>query len=340
MERQGVLLLGHGSRRNVANDGLLKLAELLQENLGMRVLPAFFQFGRPSLAEGVARFVEDGVDRIIIVPAFLFPGVHIEKDIPEEIDGLKAVYGEKVQLIVAPCLGPDPRIAEILGERVRAAAGLDLDGELVNPQDIVARSRNLIEEIVGCEAFQKRFPGSQGEVVRRVVHATGDPGAAYLLRFHPQAIDAGIAALRRGALLFADVRMVKAGINLGALRELKGRVVCYTHHPRVKAIAQAEGLTRALVAVRLFRELLQDNVVVIGNAPTALAEVLRQASQGIRPALVIGTPVGFVGAAEVKARLADQSIPYITMIGSKGGSAVAVAIVNALLALARGQAGL
>lgn len=348
MRKQGILLLGHGSRRGVANAGLQMLAGLVQGNLGMRVVPAFFQFGQPSLAEGLAQLVQEGVRKVIILPAFLFPGVHLEKDIPEEVASLKAQYGEEVQMTIAPCLGPDPRLAEILEERMRAMGDFNNcnnpqrtgDADLVNPLEITGRSRALIAGFFGIKEFQRRFPGDVGEVVCRVVHATGNPNSAYLLRFHPQALAAGVAALRRGVLLFVDVRMVKMGIDRRALRELGGKAVCFTHHSRVRAAARSQGLTRALVAVRLFRDLLKDNIVVIGNAPTALAEVLRQVAQGVKPALIIGTPVGFVGASEAKTQLANQDVPYVTMVGPQGGSTVAVAIVNALLALARGRAGL
>ncbi|NPV29449.1 MAG: precorrin isomerase [Firmicutes bacterium] len=348
--KRGVLLLGHGSRRAAANAGLEALGGLVQESLGLPTLPVFFQFGRPTLAEGVARLASEGVQEIIIVPVFLFPGVHLEKDVPEAVAGLAARYGEEPRLVLTPSLGPDPRLAEIIVERVQAAGSLLPGGDgaggpagaqdLTDPGAIAARSRELIEELLGKEFFQRRFPGPEGEVVRRVVHATGNPHTAYLLRFHPGAVQAGIAALRRGALIFTDVRMVKMGISRAALRELGGRVFCPIHHPRVRALAEARGMTRALAAVRLFREHLRDNIVVVGNAPTALAEVIRQLEQGFRPALIVGTPVGFVGAAEVKARLQAQQVPYLTLVGPQGGSAIAVAMVNALIALARGRAGL
>ncbi|BAF59138.1 MAG: precorrin isomerase [Pelotomaculum sp.] len=348
--KKGILLLGHGSRRPAANAGLEALGGIVQESLGLPTLPVFFQFGRPTLAEGVARFASQGIHEIIIVPVFLFPGVHLEKDVPEAVAGLAARYGEGLKLVLTSGLGPDPRLAEIVVERVRAAGALLPGGDgtkapvgaqdLNDPGAIAARSRDLIEEYLGMEFFQRKFPGLAGEVVRRVVHATGNPQVASLLRFHPGAVEAGIAALRRGALIFADVRMVKAGINGRALRELGGRVICPIHHPRVHSFAEERGITRAAAAVYLFREQLRDCVAVVGNAPTALAEVIRQTGQGFRPALIIGTPVGFVGAAEVKARLQSQQVPYLTLIGSQGGSAVAAAAVNALISLAQGRAGL
>ncbi len=348
--KTGILLLGHGSRRDAANSGLERLAGLVQAGLGVRVLPAFFQFGRPSLPDVVEHLVGEGADEIIVVPAFLFPGMHLEHDVPEALEEINARYGYKLKFRLTPCLGADPRLAEILMERIRSAGAISPDGaetgepaigpELTDPDEITAQSRFLIEESLGGEFFRERFCGAEGEVVRRVVHATGNPSVASLMRFHPEALEVGLAALRKRALLFTDVRMVKIGINRSGLRELGGRAVCLIHHPRVCRIALEEGLTRALVAVRCYRELWRDQIVVVGNAPTALSEVLRLSARGVRPALIIGTPVGFVGAAEVKARLANQDIPYITLLGNQGGSTAAVAVVNAMISLARGRAGL
>jgi len=347
---RGILLLGHGSRRNTANAELQALAGLVEAGLGMRVLPVYFQFERPNLVDEVERLVGEGIREIIVVPALLFPGIHLREDIPAALEELEARYGGRVRFLLTEGFGPDPRLAEIVMERVHTAmSGLTDDGtaaaesagsaDLTDPDGITSRSRSLIEEALGLH-YLERFPHREGEIVRRVVHAMGNPDAAHLLRFHPEAVDAGLAAIRKGAVLFTDVRMVKMGINRAALKGFGGRVVCLTHHPRVRLLALEQGLTRSMVAIRAFGELLTDNVAVIGNAPTALAEVIRQSQAGFRPALIVGTPVGFVGAAEVKARLSGQEVPYITMIGHQGGSTVAVSIVNALLALAQGRAGL
>ena len=346
--KKGVLILGHGSRRQDANEGLKQLAAMVQANLGMQVVPAYFQFARPSLDEGVASFVNDGVKEIIIVPSLLFPGIHLKEDIPEALEKLKQQYGSEVCFHLTPPIGPDPRLAEIIMERVRSAAGPFSQNEpeatahciISNPDEITRLSRTRIEDALGEDFFQERFPGPEGEVVRRVVHATGDPDAARLMRFHPQAVASGLTALKNGTKVFTDVQMVMVGINRTALQELGGKAECLIHHPKVREEAKTTGLTRAIVAVRACREYLPGNIVVVGNAPTALEEVINLVEQGVKPALIIGTPVGFVDAAESKARLLGQEVPFITMIGPQGGSAVAVAVVNALLALARGKAGL
>lgn len=346
--KRGVLVLGHGSRRQAANEGLKKLVGMVQANLGVPTVPAYFQFARPSLADGVADFVNDGIKEIIIVPTLLFPGIHLKEDIPEGLEELKQQYGSEVRFHLTPALGHDPRLAEIIMERVRSVEGFLSQSEpeatvqcaVCNPEEITRLSRSLIEDALGENFFQESFPGPAGEIVRRVVHATGSPEVAGLMRFHPQAVASGLAALRRGVQIFTDVRMVKVGINRTALKEMGGKVTCLIHHPQVRKEAEATGLTRAIVAIRACRESLPGNIVVVGNAPTALEEVINLVEQGVRPALIIGTPVGFVGAAESKAHLLAQRVPFITMIGPQGGSSVAVAVVNALLAIARGDAGL
>ena len=132
--KRGILLLGHGSRRSTANLGLVTLAELVQAGLGMRVLPAYFQFERPNLADTVERFVNEGVTEIVVVPALLFPGVHLKEDIPAALGELEARYGERVRLILTEGFGPDPRLAEIVVERVHAAvAGMPEDGAAPGP---------------------------------------------------------------------------------------------------------------------------------------------------------------------------------------------------------------
>ena len=226
--KRGILLLGHGSRRSTANLGLVTLAELVQAGLGMRVLPAYFQFERPNLADTVEQFVNEGVTEIVVVPALLFPGVHLKEDIPAALGELEARYGERVRLILTEGFAPDPRLAEIVMERVHATvAGMTEDGALeregveqdglTNPEQITSRSRSLIESSLGLR-YLEQFPPREGEIVRRVVHAMGNPDAAHLLRFHPAAVEAGLAAIRAGATLFTDVRMVKMGINRAVLR--------------------------------------------------------------------------------------------------------------------------
>ena len=173
------------------------------------------------------------------------------------------------------------------------------------------------------------------KVYSRLIHASGDVGYAPITRVHPEAIDCAIEALKSGAHIYTDVEMVRTGINKKKLASFGGEVHCLVADADVAVRAKELGITRSMVAMRQFGKALDGSIVAIGNAPTALFEVLRMVrEEGIRPACIVGIPVGFVGAAESKAELAEHGIvPYITVEGTKGGSPIAAAAVNALMYL-------
>lgn len=190
--------------------------------------------------------------------------------------------------------------------------------------------------IIRSELDDHSFFDEELDVVVRIIHATADFEFQKIIRFHPRAIQSGLEALRRGCTVVTDVRMVQVGISDLLLGEFGGQTVCDIRHPAVYKKAQAEGLTRSTVAMRHNAELINGGIAAIGNAPTALLEVIRLVrEEGIRPALVVGMPVGFVKAAESKEELLALDVPYITAVGRKGGSPVAAATINALLRLAR-----
>lgn len=173
------------------------------------------------------------------------------------------------------------------------------------------------------------------KVYSRLIHASGDVGYAPIIRVHPEAIAVAMDALRKGAHIYTDVEMVRTGINKKKLASFGGEVHCLVADPDVAVRAKQEGITRSMIAMRQFGKDLNGSIVAIGNAPTALFEVLRMVrEEGIRPACIVGIPVGFVGAAESKAELAANGIvPYITVEGTKGGSPIAAAAVNAMMYL-------
>lgn len=206
---------------------------------------------------------------------------------------------------------------------------MDVQLQQVKPEEIEAESFRIIEAELGPTSHSPE----EFAVVRRVIHATGDFSFSENLRFHPEAMGAARAAILGGKNILADVTMTATGISKGLLAKHGGQVFCGVGDPEVAAEAKAQGLTRSEVAIR---RLAKENIgiVAIGNAPTALLEVMRLIDQGLFcPALVVGVPVGFVNAAESKAMLAGKSYPFITALGRKGGSPVAVATVNALLRL-------
>ena len=192
---------------------------------------------------------------------------------------------------------------------------------------------NRSMELIAPHLAELHLDERETKLYSRLIHASGDVGYAPITRVHPQAIDAAIAALKRGVYIYTDVEMVRTGINKKKLASFGGTVHCLVADPDVAARAKAEGITRSMVAMRTFGKDMDGSIVAIGNAPTALFEVLRLVrEEGIRPACIVGIPVGFVGAAESKAELAANDIvPYITVEGSKGGSPIAAAAVNALM---------
>ncbi|SDE84764.1 precorrin-8X methylmutase [Sporomusa acidovorans] len=171
------------------------------------------------------------------------------------------------------------------------------------------------------------------KVYSRIIHAAGDPDYANIIRLHPQAIAAGLAALTAGCNIFCDVEMVRTGINKRRLAELGGQAFCLVADETVAREAKAAGITRSMAAMRKFGAQLNGAIVAIGNAPTALFEVMQMIKeQNIKPALIVGVPVGFVGAAESKELLhTSDPVPYITVLGNKGGSPIAAAAVNAMM---------
>lgn len=192
--------------------------------------------------------------------------------------------------------------------------------------------------IIDAEMGPHAFPPDQWSIVRRVIHTTGDFAFARLIRIHPQAVTAGCAALRHGASIVVDTRMVQVGLSPTRLQWFGNAVVVPASEAGVRETAEKEGLTRSAAAFRRLGSTLNGSIVAVGNAPTALWETLRiMKDEGIRPALVVGVPVGFVQADTAKEALWQfQAVPSITVLGRKGGSPVAVAVLHALLELAHG----
>lgn len=203
------------------------------------------------------------------------------------------------------------------------------------PKLIENKSMDIIEGYLANCSFEE----AERPVVKRIIHATGDPEFASLVLFGPRAATKGILALSGGGKVFCDVEMVRAGINRRLSTSLGLETVCRIHDEEIKKQAEALGVTRASAAMLAALETVPcGGIFVIGNAPTALFTLLEAVEAGrAEPALVVGTPVGFVGAAEAKAWLAEFEFPWVTVRGNKGGSAVAVSALNALLAQAAGS---
>lgn len=203
---------------------------------------------------------------------------------------------------------------------------------ILNPKSIENKSFEIISQLLPGLSL----PYAQMQVLKRVIHATTELNYAKELSFHPQAIKAGLRAIKEGNDIICDVGMVEAGINKKSLIVFGGRVRCFINDNNVVKKANKLKIAKAILAMRKASPFMDGAIVAIGNAPTALFELCELVKKGkTGPALIIGVPVGFVGAVESKKCLTALGIPYITNSSTKGGSSVAVAITNALLKLAK-----
>lgn len=209
------------------------------------------------------------------------------------------------------------------------------------PADPVGIERRSFA-IIDSEVPEPRpFQGEEWDVARRLVHTSADFELLNLLRFSPGAVQAGVAALRSGAVIVTDTRMCQMGIPMRRLTPLGAATACYMNDPDVIAEAKKQGTTRARVAVDKATGISGPVIYAVGNAPTALLRLMELMDQGlVTPELVVGMPVGFVNAAESKALLFTRTdTAFIGISGRKGGSPLAAACLNALAELAlRGTA--
>ena len=201
-------------------------------------------------------------------------------------------------------------------------------------QSIEDQSMEIIEREIGSHQYDEL----EWPIVRRVIHATADFDFAKdnKIIFHKDAIKSGIDALRNGCNLIVDVNGVIGGLNKQNLNEFGNNTICNISNPIIVEEAKKYNKTRAQTSMRMAVSEMNGGIVVIGNAPTALLEVIQMIQEGVTtPALIIGIPVGFVSSPESKEALQALDVPFITNKGRKGGSPCASAIVNALFKLVR-----
>lgn len=314
-----IILIGHGSPKKSANN-LDVVAELLQRAIGAScVKTAYLQFVAPEIMDAIKESAREGATKIILHPFFLSSGMHVTKDIPDMIEEAQRLY-PNVEFIYTEPLGIHPALVSVIIDRIKEAS-------FKEPLDIEKRSFEMID----IETELKNVPPDRLPIVKRVIHATADFEFKDTLKFHPSAIEAGLYAIKSGMSILTDVEMVKTGINKRLAEMWDVNVMC-----NIVSVQSNGSKTRAETGIE---EALSNNpnigIVAIGNAPTALLKAIEiiKDREGFKP-LVIGVPVGFVRALESKAQLSKQDFPFITNLSRKGGSAVAVAIVNALLKIA------
>lgn len=202
--------------------------------------------------------------------------------------------------------------------------------EHIRPADIEARSFEIITEelaAMGCV-----LEGDNADVIKRVIHTTADFDYRHTLFFSDYAVQDALDAIRNGAHIITDTNMGKAGINKKVLERYGGQVHCFMADADVAETAKKNGTTRAVASMEKAAALDVPCIFAIGNAPTALLHLCDMIEAGtLKPAFIIGAPVGFVNVEAAKERLMEQNVPCIVARGRKGGSNVVAAICNALL---------
>lgn len=343
---ENIILIGHGSPKKDANN-IDEVGRLLHSKIhngcsSNCVKVAYLQFAQPDIMSAIRQCVEDGAGRVILHPYFLYSGMHVTKDIPEAIRAAGALYPE-VEFIYTEPLGIHDKLVQIVVERIDekklANNRPSTDSEVFTQHPIEKKSFDIIGDSIDLSGVpEERLP-----IIKRVIHSTADFEFRDTLTFHPDAIKAGIEAIRSGKDILTDVEMVKTGINKRLLLKWGGRVICNLQQP-VLSSQKPEGRTRSEMGIKA--ALGKGNnigIIAIGNAPTALLKAIEILSipHSSLPTphhtpLVVGVPVGFVESLESKELLAAQTFPFITNLGRKGGTPVAVAIINALLIMADG----
>ena len=200
--------------------------------------------------------------------------------------------------------------------------------EHILPADIERRSMEIIEDELGDIIL----PPDEKDIIKRVVHTSADFDYVRNLRFSPGAVEQALTALKSGCTIVTDTNMACTGINKAGLAKLGAKAVCFMADADVAARAKEAGSTRAAACMEKACTVEGPVIIAVGNAPTALVRLDELVKEGkIKPALVIGVPVGFVNVVESKEIIMQTGIPYIVAVGRKGGSNVAAAICNALI---------
>ncbi len=328
---ENIILIGHGSPKKDANN-----VEMVGRLLHQAIHPgcskgcvrvAYLQFAEPDLMDTIKKSILGGAGRIIVHPFFLSSGMHVTKDIPEMIQEAERIYPD-VEFVYTEPLGIHEKLVHVVLERM-ASAGFKAAG------DIEKRSFEIISDEIDLSSF----PPEQLPVIKRVIHATADFEFKDSLVFYPDAVKAGVEAIRAGKDILTDIKMVKAGINKKLLKKWGGKVICKIQSKEQRAKGKGHKTKAEIGIEEALRENNNVGIIAIGNAPTALLKTIELFNLPIdqlthSPILVVGVPVGFVKAIESKALLSTQKFPFITNLSRKGGTPVAVAIVNALLKMA------
>ena len=238
---ENIILIGHGSPKKEANNmdivGKLLHSAIHQGCSSSCVRSAYLEFGKPDIMTAIRQCIEDGATKIIAHPYFLSSGMHVTKDIPKIIDAARSQFPE-VELVYTEPLGVHDKLVEIVIERIQST-------KFTVPLDIEKRSF----EIIAGETDLGDLPEDQAPIFQRVIHSTADFEFKNTLVFHPDAVKAGIAAIRAGKNILTDIEMVKSGINKRLLDKWGGKVICNITDEKVVRMSGETGRTRSEIAM-------------------------------------------------------------------------------------------
>lgn len=321
----GVIIISHAIRAQNAREDFQALTNNLDCRFsGELVTGCYLDNDGSDFNRTVQGVIADGADSILVVPYFLHNAAHAGNDISKIVDAAAEKHSQ-ITFSILPGLWHEPLIEDALWEKITAASTDESELPVLGA-DIEALSHRIIDTRLSSSGFTSE----QLPVVRRVIHATADFSFAESMRIHPDAIESGINAINSGASVYCDVNMVKQGMT-----KIDSEIICMIKDEQVIAHAKEQGMTRAAASIELLGDKLNGAILVIGNAPTAIWKLLEL--EDIYPALVIGMPVGFVGARESKVALTKSTHTYITNTSPRGGSPAASAAMNALVLLARAR---
>ncbi|MBW0001176.1 MAG: precorrin-8X methylmutase [Verrucomicrobia bacterium] len=366
-----LVVVGRGTTDPDANSDVSKLARMLEEGLGLGAsFVCYAGTARPSVAEGLRLAARLGLPRIVVAPFLLFTGVLLKR-VHAAADEL-AQRSRGHEVLKCDPLGADSHLADAFLERaaesvegmaamncslckyrvqiigyeqevgtpqrghhfhVRAGAA-DERPEKAGPQFELHPIERKSFEIIAAARDWSTFPEAERDVLKRLVHTTGDTGIVEDVFISAGALEAGLRALARRCPIATDVTMVQSGLRRTLLERFGIETFCAVHDEETRLLAAATGCTRSAAGIRRAWERFgNETVLAIGDAPTAVEETVRLVREHRwRPQLVIGLPVGFVGTRECKDQLRRcVHIPRITNRGTRGGSPWAAAVVNALL---------
>lgn len=297
----------------------------------IHVFFAFLQFNSPKPEEVLEECLKEKVKEVYLLPYFLLPGKHVTQDIHEMIAELRKGFPE-LEIRLGRSIGSqdwffDSVVRWVLEELpVSFWTNSGLNETYCTSSRIRSQSLSFSESLLGSTGEMEET--ARG-LLTRLIHSTGDPSIAARVKWSGGALQEGIRALSEGCDIITDVRMVKVGLRQDLAHRLGCSIFCSSEISGDKEPAEGTRISRGM---QFLADHFPNSLVAIGNAPSALLTLLKFAKQGGKaPSLVVGMPVGFVHAMEAKLLLSRSGLHYVTVMGSRGGSPMAAAAVNALL---------